>query len=110
MKAKRIQEGRLIDYVPETDVSAGDVVVIGDRCFFANLDIKAGTLGALATDGVYDVAKGETAIALGTVLYWDGEKATDSGAGSGEGGGNTRLGIAILDADADAPVVRVLAC
>ena len=110
MKAKRIQEGRLIDYVPETDVSAGDVVVIGDRCLFANLDIKAGTLGALATDGVYDVAKGETAVALGTVLYWDGEKATDSAGGSGGTGGNTRLGIAILDAGADAPVVRVLAC
>ena len=106
MKAKRIQEGRLIDYVPETDVAAGDMVVIGDRCFFANLDIKAGTLGALATDGVYDVAKGDTAVALGTVLYWDGEKATDTG---GEGA-NTRLGIAILDAEADAPVVRVLAC
>ena len=107
MKAKRIQEGKLIDYVPEADVAAGDVVVLGDRCFFANLDIKAGTLGALATDGVYDVAKGETAIALGTVLYWDGEKATDSDGGSGA---NTRLGIAILDAAADAPQARVLAC
>ncbi len=103
MKAKRIQEGKLIDYTPETDVAAGDVVVLGDRCLFANLDIPAGTLGALATDGVYDVAKGADAIELGAILSWDGEKAV-----AGESG--TRLGIAIAAAEAADTVVRVLAC
>ena len=111
MNAKRVQEGKLIDHTPAADVAAGDVVVLGDRCFFANLDISAGALGALATEGVYDVAKGSDAIELGAVLHWDGEKATTS-ADDGESTPTPypRLGIAILPAAADDETVRVLAC
>lgn len=71
MNAIYFQRGDIIDYTPAQDVAAGDVVVIGDLVGVAKLDIKAGTLGALALTGVYKVSKGAGEIAAGTVLYWD---------------------------------------
>lgn len=112
MKAKRIQEGKTIDYTPEADLNAGDVVVLGDRCFFANLDVAAGTLGALATGGVFDVAKGGDAITLGAVLHWDAANSvatTSANDGATEPTAYPRLGIAILAAAAGDATVRVLA-
>ena len=58
MNASYVQRGEYIDVVPENDVKAGDIVVRGRLVGVSKLDIKAGTLGALATTGVYDVAKG----------------------------------------------------
>ncbi|MFA6717403.1 MAG: DUF2190 family protein [Victivallaceae bacterium] len=78
MLAKYIQRGHSIDYTPEADVAAGDVVIIGDLVGIAKLDIKAGTLGALALVGVFDIPKatGEnTAIAAGAIMFWDAENS-----------------------------------
>ena len=102
MKAVYVQRGEYIDIVPETKVNAGDVVVQGDLAGVSKLDIEAGKLGAIATTGVYDVAKGSEAFAAGAKAYWDGGKVTATAEG------NTRIGLAVQAADAASPTVRIL--
>ncbi len=97
-------DGGSIDYTPSSDVAAGDVVVQGDLVGVAKLDIKAGTLGALAVTGVFDFAKatgGGTAITAGANVYWDDANnvATTTAAG------NKLIGKCVkAAADADATV------
>ena len=102
MNATYVQRGEYIDIVPESDVKAGDIVVRGRLVGVSKLDIKAGTLGAVATTGVYDVAKGETAFAAGDKVYWD----VNAGKAAAEGG--VLLGLCVLDAEASAPAVRLI--
>lgn len=104
MKATYVQRGEYIDIVPETDVSAGDIVVRGRLVGVSKLDIKAGTLGAVATKGVYDVAKGDTAFAAGDKVYWNAAE----GKAAAEGG--VLLGLCVQDAEASLPTVRVILC
>ena len=82
MNASYVQRGEYIDVVPENDVKAGDIVVRGRLVGVSKLDIKAGTLGALATTGVYDVAKGETAFAAGDKVDITGTSKGHGTAGS----------------------------
>jgi len=107
MLAKYIQRGHSIDYTPDTDVAAGDVVIIGDLAGIAKLDIKAGTLGSLALVGVFDIPKatGEgTAIAVGAIVFWDAtNKIVTTTAGD-----NKYLGKTVIpsgDDDANARVI-----
>jgi predicted RecA/RadA family phage recombinase len=99
-----VHEGASIDYTPGADVAAGDVVVQGDLVGVAKLDIKAGKLGALAVEGVFDFAKATgvgTALAAGTTVYWDdaANVATSTAAG------NKQIGKVVkAAADADATV------
>ena len=102
MNASYVQRGEYIDVVPENDVKAGDIVVRGRLVGVSKLDIKAGTLGALATTGVYDVAKGETAFAAGDKVYWNAAE----GKAAAEGG--VLLGLCVQDADSAASTVRVI--
>lgn len=106
MIARYVYRGEAIDYTPDADVAAGSVVVIGSLIGIAKLDIKAGTLGALALVGVYDIVKatGEgTVIARGARVYWDtaAQKATTVSTG------NTYLGEVIVAASATEATVRV---
>jgi len=109
MTAFFVQDGNSIDYTPSADVTAGAVVVQGDLVGVAKLDIKAGTLGALAVTGVFDFPKAEglgTAIFAGATVYWDvadAEAKEDS-----ESGANKLLGKAVKDAADDDATVRVL--
>ena len=99
-----VHEGASIDYTPGADVAAGDVVVQGDLVGVAKLDSKAGKLGALAVEGVFDFAKATgvgTALAAGTTVYWDdaANVATSTAAG------NKQIGKVVkAAADADATV------
>lgn len=104
--ATYIHEGARIDHTPGADIAAGDVVVQGELVGVASLDIKAGTLGALAVEGVFDFTKASgvgTAISAGVQIYWDdaaNEATTDSAAGA-----NKLIGKVIRAAtDADATV------
>lgn len=65
------QDGNSVDYTPGSAVTAGDVVVIGDRIGIAKKDIAASELGALATCGVFAMLKVTGAITDGQDLYWD---------------------------------------
>jgi len=102
------QRGDAINYVPTSDVSAGDVVVQEDLIGIAKLDIKANTLGALALTGVFAIPKatgsGE-AIAVGAKVYWDAANllaTTDDASGV-----NKFLGKPILAAGDDDQTVQV---
>ena len=66
-----------VDYTPGADVTAGDVVVQGDLVGVAPRDIAADALGALQVVGpgavfVFPVTAGTgTALAAGSIVYWD---------------------------------------
>ena len=68
MKARYVQRGEAVDYIPESDVQAGDIVKIGGLVGVAKLDIKAGELGSLALVGVYEIAGNGTALEAGSVV------------------------------------------
>ena len=102
MNAIYVQRGEYIDFVPQNDVKAGDIVALGRLVGVSKLDVKAGTLGALATTGVYDVAKGETAFAAGDKVYWN---AAENKAAAESG---VLLGLCVQDAEASLPTVRVI--
>lgn len=109
MKAIYVQKGDSIDYIPSSEVNAGDVIVLGANMLgIAKLDIKAGELGALSVAGVYDMPKSTgsgTAIDRGVNLFWDATAqviTTDN-----NGGANIHVGRTILaasDSDATARV------
>lgn len=104
MLARYVQKGDSIDYTPSININAGDVIVIADLIGIAKLDIQAGTLGALAVVGVFDVVKTNAAINSGSTVYWDaGAKKATTVSGS-----NHYLGKAIANCSADDETVRVL--
>ncbi len=49
-----------IDFIPEIDVSAGSVVVIGKLVGIAKFGIRAGSRGSITVRGVFDVVKDPT--------------------------------------------------
>ena len=103
MKARYVQRGESIDYTPETDVAAGDIVKLGSLVGVAKLDIKAGELGALALVGVYEIATGGTAVALGDVVSVDPATGKVAAAASGA----VKFGHAVTAATASDATVNV---
>ena len=71
MQARFIQDGTAVDYIPETDVAAGTVVVEGDLVGITKVDIPANRLGALHLFGAFDVVKSDGPATLGAKVYWD---------------------------------------
>jgi len=105
MIARYIQKGEAIDYRPNAAVAAGDVIVQGNLVGIARLDIEAGSLGALAVVGVFEIAKATGAVAVGDVLYWD---ATNNNVTT-TATGNTYIGKAVTaSASADTQVSVLL--
>jgi predicted RecA/RadA family phage recombinase len=103
MKARYIQRGESIDFIPQTDTEAGAVVFLGKLAGITKLDIPAGELGAVATVGVFNVVKASGAIAQGAAIYWDAD------AGKATTTPNAKyLGVAIEAAASDAEAVKVL--
>jgi len=99
-------EGSYIDYTPDSDVSAGDVVVQEDLVGVATSDIDSGVKDALRVDGVFAFPKASdtsSALSAGTKVYWDAEneQATDT---EGE---NKYLGKVTNDAAASDTTVWV---
>ncbi len=108
-QARYVQNGDAVDFIPDADVAAGSIVVAGDLVGVTKLDIKAGELGALATVGVFEIAKGEgvaLAFDYGKTVYWNAatKKVADSA-----GAGVVLLGKAVTPggSPADAEIVRV---
>ena len=104
MIARFVQDGLAINYRPAEAVAAGDVVVLGSLVGIARLDIPAGTLGALATVGVFAIDKAAESVTLGAVLYWDATAKNVTATASG----NTYIGKAVTAADSAAEKVDVL--
>lgn len=101
--ARYIQRGDAIDYTPDKDIEAGEVVFVGPLCGIAKLPVQAGVIGALAIHGVFEFTKGSDAIAAGTALYWD-----KSGKAATATANDSYIGVAIADAPAASGVVRVV--
>jgi len=105
MIARYVQKGNAIDYRPTSAaVAAGDVIVQGNLVGIARLDIPADTLGALAIDGVYEIAKATGAITVGAVLYWDSTNHNVCTTAAG----NTYIGKAVTAAVSGDATVCVL--
>ena len=92
----------MVDYTPGADVTAGDVVLLGNLTGWTNgiahRDIANGVQGELAAGGgVYEVINLNNA-ADGDKVYWDGSKVTTTSTnmstfgfvvGRGGGGANS---------------------
>lgn len=107
-------KGQSVDYMPEADVAAGQVVVQNGFVGVANRPIPANTLGALTVFGVFAIAKaaGE-GINAGAAVYWDADGNPQGGtAGTGcitaTAEGNTFAGYAIAAAGATDERVNML--
>ena len=107
MKARYVQRGESIDYIPESDVAAGDIIKVGSLVGVAKLDIKAGELGALALVGVYEIATGGAAVALGDVVSVDPATGKVVAAGAS---GSVKIGHAIALTGATDKSVLVHLC
>ncbi|MDR2763124.1 MAG: DUF2190 family protein [Planctomycetaceae bacterium] len=103
MQARFIYEGNAVEFLADTEIAAGTVVVQGSLVGITKVDIPAGSLGVLHLVGVYDVEKSNVAIPIGSKVYWDNtaKKATLNATG------NSQLGIAIIAATTDDPIVRI---
>ena len=104
MKARYVQRGESIDFIPASDVAAGDIVKVGSLVGVAKLDIKAGELGALALCGVYEIATNGTAIEAGAVV------SVDPGTGkvcAADASGAVKLGHAVAAAGTTDTLVNV---
>lgn len=103
-KAIYIQDDDCIDYTPNSDLVAGDVVDLGNFVGITNHDIPNGTLGSLRLEGVYDVVKTTDTIAIGDKIYWvvSSQFATKTSAGS-----DAVMGYAVLPAASGDATVRV---
>ena len=57
---------------PSSDVSSGDLIVMGDRYAVAMVDIASNASGTVMTEGVFAFTRNETnSIAAGDLLYFD---------------------------------------
>ena len=112
-QAIRVAKGDYIDYTPGADVAAGAVVVLGNFVFVAERAIAANVLGALAVNGIYDIAKVDAlAMSVGDAVYWDADgDPKDGDAGTGAltktANGNTFAGIVVMAALAGDATVRI---
>ena len=104
MKARYIQRGDSIDFIPTADVAAGDIVKLGSLVGVSKLDIRAGELGALALCGVYEIATNGTAVEAGAVVFVD--PATGKVCAEGASGA-VKFGHAVAAAAAADALVHV---
>lgn len=94
-----VQHGASIDHTPVADVAAGDVIVQGDLVGVAVRNVKAGELGAIGVEGVFEFPKeagGGVAFSTGDLAYWD--DANDVAVATDGGGANKLIGKVVVDA------------
>lgn len=102
MKARYVQRGDAVDFIPSVDLEAGEIVRLGNLIGVTKISVKAGTRGTLALAGIFDVLKpaGMTFTA-GSSVYWD----SSLGAANKNG---VLIGIAVQYAAAKSEIVQVL--
>ena len=104
MTTKFVQPGQVLDYTPGSNVTAGQVVLIGVRIGVALTAIAANATGPLQVSGVFNIAKLSTdVVAQGAALYWDNgnSRLTTTSAG------NTLAGYAAAAAGNGATTVAI---
>jgi predicted RecA/RadA family phage recombinase len=105
MQAQFVHDGKAVDFTPIIDVAVGAIVTQGDLVGITKRDIKAGTLGSIAVEGVFDIPKDPelaTSFDAGEKVYIDedGVVVTDDV-------GTKYLGKVVLNAAATDSFVRV---
>lgn len=69
---KFIGAGNTIQHTPGSAVTAGDVILIGDKICVAKNNIAVGDVGELDTNGEFEwPIDGATAFAQGVKIFWD---------------------------------------
>jgi predicted RecA/RadA family phage recombinase len=105
MQAQFVHDGKAVDFTPTADVAVGSIVIQGDLVGITKRDIKAGALGSIAVEGVFDLPK-DPALAVefeaGTKVYVD-----EDGAVVADDVGTVYLGKVVSDAAATDSFVRV---
>lgn len=91
-EATFIQDGKFIDYTAGADIAVGEVIPMVTRCGVAVTAIANGAVGAVALEGIFQVATSDTsaAWAVGDVVYW----TTATNVASKTATGGIPLGIA----------------
>ncbi|MBA2480461.1 MAG: DUF2190 family protein [Planctomycetes bacterium] len=110
MSATFIHDGCYLDFTPPADVLAGTVVVLADAVGITRRPIPAGTLGALAMEGVFDVPRAPGGVInQGTRLYWDAatQRVTLNAVDPITALANPALGICALTSPDTAVSIRV---
>ena len=103
MQARYIQRGESIDFVPERDIAAGEIVIRNGLVGVARIPVKKGTLGSLALSGVFDVTKTvHCAFSVGAAVYWDAARQ------SAVTSGDQLLGLAAESSRLNDSHVRVI--
>jgi predicted RecA/RadA family phage recombinase len=100
------QPGDVMDLVNtgSTTIDSGDVVVVGNRCAVALVDIAPGKAGTAGVTGVWLLPKASAGVfAQGAALYWD---ATNKVA-TATADGHVSVGYAFSAAAAGEVVVEV---
>jgi predicted RecA/RadA family phage recombinase len=103
MQARFIHDGKAIDFLSDTSIPAGSVIVQGSFIGVTKFDLPAGHLRAVHVVGVYDIVKSNIAIPLGSKVYWDATAKQAVLTSTG----NSLLGVAVADAVAEDASVRV---
>ena len=103
MRAVFVQRGESVDFTPSRDVATGEVLVFGGLPGVVKTAVKAGSLGALALTGVFDVEKDAVAVSAGDRLFWDGARRLATTAPGG-----AFLGLAAANSPASSPRARVI--
>lgn len=104
MKAKFIQRGEAVDFVPSYDVGAGDIIRFGALLGVVKIPVRTGEFGALHLSGIYDIEKGNEDIIAGSKIYWN-EKEKIASANATD---NLYLGVAACHSAARVGRVRVI--
>lgn len=96
-KATYFQRGESLDYLNKTTekIEAFSIIPLVSRIGIAGDDIEPGDIGSIAVSGVFEMPKkDDTAIPMGTIVYYDGTGITATAAS------NTPAGYAAGDAAA----------
>lgn len=109
--AKLVQHpGDHIDYTPGADVTAGDVVVVGNKVYIAPASIANGALGALAGEGIWDLPKGNTVFVKDDTVFWQAAgtpRGGDNNSGAAFNSSGVPAGQAMANAASNDTTVRV---
>jgi len=72
--ARYIQDGKIINYFNSAadQISFGDVLTLSGRIGVAAVDIRAGGIGAVELEGVFEISAETTVpFTVGQTVYWD---------------------------------------
>ncbi len=101
--AKWVSEGVKIEHTFAADAIAGDVVVVGNRCFIAAsaVDYSEQPDGTVYTQGLFDIPQIGSIKSYGDEVYWDADGdpyggTAGSGAATAVGGDGVPVGYVAL--------------